>query len=217
MAFEILDEHEQGELVRKWLRANVMSIAVGIAIGLALIFGWQQWKVRQLRTAGEAALQYQAFSDATEAKRFDDAASIAAALRKDHAGSPYAVFAALGQAETAVAKGDLAAAQADLGFADANTKDKTLKSLIALRSARVLFASGDAPGALARIDGVPKADFAALANELRGDVLSKLGRTADARAAYEEALKALDPQSPGRDVVQMKLADLGLVAEKQSS
>lgn len=216
MAFEVLDEHEQGELVRKWLRANAMSIAVGIAIGLALIFGWQQWKVRQLRTQGEAALQYGAFADAVAAKRGDDAAKIAEALRKDHAGSPYAVFAALTQAETAVTKGDLAAAQSDLAFADQNAKDPALKSLIALRTARVVLASGDASAALARLDGVPKSEFSALASELRGDALVKLGRPADARSAYEEALKGLDAQAPGRDVVQMKLADLP-AAESQKS
>lgn len=216
MAFEVLDEHEQGELVRKWLRANATSIAVGIAIGLALIFGWQQWKARQTRTLGEAAMQYRAFADAAQAKRNDDAAKIAAALREDHSGSAYAVFASLGEAGQAVAGGDLVAAQAALTLAESNSKDATLKSLIALRSARVLLANGDAPGALARLDGVPKGDFAAIASELRGDVLVKLGRAADARSAYEEALKALEPQSPGRDLVEMKLADLP-AAEKQSS
>jgi predicted negative regulator of RcsB-dependent stress response len=216
MAFEVLDEHEQGELVRKWLRANAMSIAVGIAIGLALIFGWQQWKVRQVRTQGEAALQYRAFADAAAAKRDDDAVKIAEALRKDHAGSPYAVFAALAQAEAAVNKGDLAAAQADLAFADQNAKDPALKSLIALRVARVTLATGDAAAALARIDGVPKTDFSALASELRGDALARLGRHADARAAYEDALKSLDAQAPGRDIVQMKLGDLP-AAESQKS
>jgi len=39
MAFDVLDEHEQGELVQKWLRENAMSIAIGIALGLILIFG----------------------------------------------------------------------------------------------------------------------------------------------------------------------------------
>ena len=208
MAFEVLDEHEQGEMVRKWLRSNAMSIAVGIAIGLALIFGWQQWKARQVRSQGEAALQYRAFNDALLAKRDEDAAKIADAIRSGHPSSPYAVFAALSQAEAAVLKGDLAAAQSDLAFADKNAADPVLKSLIALRAARVALAGGDAAAALARIDGVPKTQFTALASELRGDALARLGRHADARAAYEEALKTLDPMAPGREIVQMKLGDL---------
>lgn len=216
MAFEVLDEHEQGELVRKWVRDNWVSIAVGIAIGLSLIFGWQQWKVRQSNTQAEAAMQYRAFADAMEAGRQDDAAAIAEALRKNHSGSPYAVFASLGEAEKAVARGDLAAAQANLASADANTKDATLKALIALRAARVLLAAGDASAALTRIDGMSKQGFTAQASELRGDALARLGRSADARSAYEEALKALEPMSPGRDLLEMKLGDLP-AAEQQNS
>lgn len=161
-------------------------------------------------------MQFRAFADAMEAGREDDATKIADALRSNHAGSPYVVFASLEQAEKAVAKGDLAAAQAALAVADANTKDSTLKALVALRMASVLLANGDASGALARIDGMSKTDFVALASELRGDALTRLGRSADARSAYEEALKALDPMSPGRDLIEMKLGDLP-DAEKQNS
>ncbi len=217
MAFEVLDEHEQGEVVRKWLRANVMSIAIGIGIGLAMIFGWQQWKSREQRGQAQAALQYDAFAKAVQEERVDDAATIGAALRKDHAKSPYAVFTALRQAEVAVGKGDLKAAGADLAWADEAAGAPALKSIIALRRARVAFAEGDAQAALDFADRVAKTDFMAITNELRGDALAKLGRTDDARAAYEQALGALDAQAPGRDVVQMKLIDLPASAEKQNS
>lgn len=217
MAFEVLDEHEQGELVRKWLRDNAMSIIVGIAIGLLLIFGWQQWKSRELRTQGEAAIQYKAFTDAVDAKRDEDATKIAEALRKDHAKSPYAVFTALRQAEVAVVKGDLKAAATDLAWASEASGDPALKALVALRRARVALADGNAEAALGFADGVPKTDFTATASELRGDALAKLGRHDDARSAYEETLKSLDPQAPGRDVVQMKLGDLPVAAEKKNS
>lgn len=217
MAFEVLDEHEQGEVVRKWLRANAMSIAIGIGIGLALIFGWQQWKSREQRGQAEAALQYEAFAKAVQEERVDDAAKIGEALRKDHAKSPYAVFTALRQAEVAVGKGDLKAAEADLAWASGVASAPPLKSIIALRRARVAYADGNAEAALAFTDSVAKTDFTAITSELRGDALAKLGRHADARAAYEQALGALDAQAPGRDIVQMKLIDLPAAAEKQNS
>ena len=84
MAFDVLDEHEQGELVQKWLRENAMSIAIGIALGLLLIFGWQQWKAHRARHAADASAQYQALVDAFDAKRNDDAKTLAEALRKDY-------------------------------------------------------------------------------------------------------------------------------------
>ena len=213
MAFEVLDEHEQGELVRKWLHTNAMSIFIGIAIGLLLIFGYQQWKARELRTQSEAASQFAAFSDAVEAKRSDDANRIAEALRKDYAKSAFASFSALRQAEVSVGKADLKAASDDLEWASQSTSNGALKSLIALRQARLSLADGKADAALAQLDQIAKTDFPALASELRGDALAKLGRAADARAAYAEALSQLDAQSPDRAYVEMKQSDLP-VADK---
>ena len=155
MAFEVLDEHEQGELVRKWLRANTFSILVGIGIGLLLIFGYQQWQARTAQTRGEAAMQFESFVEAVDAERHDDAKRIAQTLREEFAKSPYAVFASLSEADSAVSKGDLAAAGAALEQAAQLASDPTVKSLIAIRQARVKLALDDADGArLACVDAV---------------------------------------------------------------
>lgn len=217
MAFEVLDEHEQGELVRKWLHTNAMSIAIGIVVGLLLIFGYQQWKARELRTLSEAALQYSAFTEAVDAKRPDDAARIAETLRKDYAKTAFATLTALRQAAVQVEKGDLAAASADLDWASQSAGNDAMKSLIALRQARVSLAKGDAEVALGKLDQVAKADFPAQASELRGDALAKLGRNDDARLAYAEALTHLDEQSPERAYVEMKQGSLPVAVEQKKS
>ncbi len=222
MAFEVLDEHEQGELVRKWLRTNAMSIAIGVTIGLLLIFGYKQWKARELRSHSEAAVQFDAFSQAVDAKRADDAKRIAEVLRKDYAKSAFSSFAALRQAEVAVGDGHLDAAQADLEWANQSASERALNALIALRQARLDLANDKADAALARLDKIDKADFSAIASELRGDAFAKLGRSADARAAYAEALSNLDAQSPDRAFVEMKQSDLpatdvAVPAEKKKS
>lgn len=217
MAFEVLDEHEQGELVQKWLKTNAMSIVIGIAVGLILIFGYQQWKARELRTLSEAAVQYSAFTEAVEAKRIDDAAKIAETLRKDYPKTAFATFAAMRQAALQVEKGDLTAASGDLDWASKSAGNEAMKSLIALRQARLSLASGDAEVALSKLDQVAKADFPAQASELRGDALAKLGRNEDARLAYAEALTHLDPQSPERDYVEMKQGNLPALAEQKKS
>jgi predicted negative regulator of RcsB-dependent stress response len=59
------------------------------------------------------------------------------------------------------------------------------------------------------VDTLPKDSYASIAGELRGDILAKLGRTDDARKAYQDALSHLDAQAPNRSFVQMKLDDLG--------
>jgi predicted negative regulator of RcsB-dependent stress response len=208
MAFEVLDEHEQGELVQKWLRENAMSIVIGIVLGLLLIFGWQQWKVRQARVAAQAAAQYQALVDAQVADRTDDALTIADSLRHDYPDSAYAVFAAMRQADMANAGGDLKSAATDLEWAQEHAKTPALKALATINLARAKLGHNEADAALKLVDGLPKGDYTAIAADLRGDILVKLSRTDDARAAYQDALSHLDAQAPNRTFVQMKLDNL---------
>lgn len=40
---DLLDEHEQGERVRTWLRDNAAGLIGGLALGLLLIWGWRWW------------------------------------------------------------------------------------------------------------------------------------------------------------------------------
>jgi hypothetical protein len=44
---------------------------------------------------------------------------------------------------------------------------------------------------------------------MRGDILTAAGRSAEARTAYTNALARLDPRSPYRNYVQVKLDTLG--------
>ncbi|MGH8172105.1 MAG: YfgM family protein [Rhodanobacteraceae bacterium] len=208
MAFEVLDEHEQGELVQKWLRENAMSIAIGIVLGLLLIFGWQQWKVHRVRVAAQAAATYQALIDAQVANRTDDALNIADNLRKEYPDSAYAVFAAMRQADMANAGGDLKSAATDLEWAREHAKTPVLKALATINLARAKLGQNEADAALKLVDGLPKTDYTAIAADLRGDILVKLSRNDDARAAYQDALAHLDAQSPNRTFVQMKLDNL---------
>jgi predicted negative regulator of RcsB-dependent stress response len=217
MAFEVLDEHEQGELVQKWLRENAMSMAIGVALGLVLIFGWQQWKAHRVRHAAEAATQYQALVDALGAKRVDDATVIADALRKDFPDTAYATFAAMRAADIANDKGNLKDAAADLAWAQEHAAAPALQALAGINLAKVKLASGDADAALKLVDALPKTDYVALAGELRGDILAQLGRNDDARAAYQDALAHLEQQAPNRAFVQMKLDNLASTPVAQAA
>jgi predicted negative regulator of RcsB-dependent stress response len=209
MAIELLDEHEQGEQVRKWLRDNGTAIIGGIAIGIAMIFGWQWWTRSQAERNVTAAVQYQALVEAAER---NDAAAVeqfAATLGEEYEGTPYAFLAALQRAEQAFAAGQPEAAVAALEHARATASDPATRGLVTLRLARARMAQGQAEEALALLGADDLAAYAGLAGELRGDALLSLGRADEARSAYSDALEALDAGAPSRSLVEMKLADLG--------
>lgn len=216
MAFDVLDEHEQGELVQKWLRENVFTILIGIGLGLVLIFGWQQWRAHRAQRNLEAATQFDVLVADADKKDYDAVKQIAEKLKSDYSGTAYAVLAEMRVADFAVERADLETAHAALDWAYQHAGIDALKALAGIRLARVELARTKAKDALDVLDHLPPAAYSAEVGELRGDALVALKRIDDARAAYTEALANLDPNAPDRAFVQMKLNDLAS-AEKKGS
>lgn len=213
MALDDFDEHEQGERVRQWLRQYGGVVLLGLAGGIAALAGWQYWHNRERAHAAEAQTEYQ---ELLEARTRSDSPAVEASvsrLRAEYADTAYGAFAALVQARDALDKSDYAAAEAALEWARSSTlAPPALAALVELRLAQVRFAKGDAQGALDALARVGAGLYKAPVAELRGDALSALGRVDDARAAYDEALAALESGSPQRDFVSMKRDDLGAPA-----
>ena len=216
MAFDEYDKFEQSELVQKWLRENGLSIVAGIAIGLVGIFGWQQWRNHEARNESSAAQIYKLAQVANAAGKPAIASQFTDQLMKDYPKSTYAVFAVSDRAKQQVQAKQLDKAEASLAWAESHASDPVLKSLTQVRIAQVELARDNAAAALATLDRIPATAYQGLAQELRGDVLVKLGRADDARKAYQAALAALNEQAPQRGVLQMKLDDLA-VAGKQGA
>ena len=216
MAFDAYDDYEQSERVQKWLRQNGLSIGVGIAIGLVAIFGWQQWGNHKTAHQAQAAELYKQIQDYRAAGLDSNASALIAQLQQDYADTTYAIFAASDNAQQLVRAKQLDKAQVSLDWAQSHAADPTLKALTALRSAQVQLARNKANDALATLDSIPAGSFAGLAQELRGDVLVKLGRLDDARKAYQTAVTALGKDAPQGGALQMKIDDLA-VAGKQGA
>ena len=216
MAFDVLDEHEQGELVRKWVRENWLSIVIGIGLGLILLFGWQQWRTHRASRNMDAAVQYDALSADMTKKDYDAAKAIAAKLKSDYSDSPYAVFAAMREADIATQKGDAETAYASLDWAWQHAGIDALKAAVAVDLVRVQVARGKGQEALDLLDKLPKGGFDAASAELRGDALASLGRKDEARTAYTDALAKLEPGAPNRSFLEMKLSDLGVAANTET-
>jgi predicted negative regulator of RcsB-dependent stress response len=216
MAFEEYDKYEQSELVQKWLRENGVSIIAGIAIGLVGIFGFQQWRNHQTRNEDQASQLYRQAQVAHELGKPDVASGLTDTLMKDYAKSPYTLFAVSDRAKQQLQAKQPDKARASLDWAESHAAEPSLKSLTLLRSAQVELARNDGKAALATLDSMPSGSFKGLTQELRGDVLVKLGRADEARKAYQAALLSLSDQAPQRGALQMKIDDL-VIAGKQGA
>ena len=214
MAIDDQEEYEQGEQVRIWLRNNGSSVIGGIAVGLALIAGWQWWQRKQEMHGQDAAAAYAALSETVrnhgDEKRI---ASLARSISTDYVKTTYATLAAIRFAAHQMDRGDAKAALTTLDSA-AGAAEPGLGTLLRVRAARVLLALGRPADALERVQAVQDPDYISVVDEIRGDAERALGRIDAARQDYNDALSHLPAEAPNRDVLEMKLADVGGVAPK---
>jgi len=203
-----LTEEERVEALKKWWKANSQSIIVGIALGVAIIVGWNTWQNAKLHKAQEASDLFQQLTKAVEARQNDPASKLAERIVQQHQGSLYATYASLFQAKLKVDANDFAGAKNILSDLLAAEKDTLRQNVIRLRLARAQQGLKDYDGALKTLTSVDPKDvgeFEKLFDEQKGDVFLMLNRNDDARTAYEKA-KRLGLQSP---ILDMKLANLG--------
>jgi predicted negative regulator of RcsB-dependent stress response len=212
MSIDEMDEHEQSERVREWVRKNAGSILFGIVVGLSGLVGWKYWTQHEISKAEQAQDIYRSLVEA-EAKN-DTATVDALKLRiaKDFGGSAYAVFNDLRQAKSASKKDDLKPVVEALTSAMQKTDSDVLRDLTAIRLARVKVAQGEHTVALDLIKNINAKAYLGLVAALRGDIYLAQGQKQQALTAYEQALGALDANSAQRTFVEMKRDDLQRVA-----
>lgn len=203
---ELLDEHEQSERVREWLRRNGSALIFGIALGLAAIGGWQWWQRHQAEQQSRAATQYQTAVDAIEAN--DKAAGVKIQAL------PEGIFRSLAQLD--LAKTQVQARQTEAAIATLRTiraDDPALMAIVNQRLARLLIDTKKADAALKLV-----ANADSLASlEVRGDAQLALGQRDQARDSYNKALLKAEIGTPQRRVLELKLTEAGGTPPKTES
>lgn len=204
-----IDEHEQGERVRAWLKNNGSSLITGVALGLAALGGWQWWQNQGELAKVEAASEFLAYTRASEGDQTDKALAHAAAISQNHPETPYVALVALNEAQRLQAEGKAEDAIAKLDAVPTEHLDPALAELLQLRAMRLLAGLDRHEDVLKRLDAQPLPSYPGVAGELRGDAELALGNREQARQAYEQALAALDLASPTRGIVEMKFTAAG--------
>jgi len=200
---DLLDEHEQSERVRSWVRGNALGLIGGVALGLGAIIGWQWWQGQQVQRGMAVNGRYAQVVGEYEAGRVP-ADKGRGSLESIGKGNPtLATLAAL----------QLAKAQAESGKRDdaiatlrgLHDLDPDLRAVVRQRLARLLIDAGQAKDALALLDD--ERDPAML--DARGDAELAQGDRAKAQAAYLKALALVDVADPQHQLLTLKLIEAG--------
>lgn len=214
---EYLTDQQQAERVKHWLTRNGFYMVLGVALGLAALFGWNQWQAWQGRQSAAASMRYEALADAVRGGRLDEAVAYLEGLDQDFGGSPYVDQGRLLVAKLQLDRNDSNAAADQLRRVAQDGASAEMRQIGRLRLARLLIFQEKAPEALEVLQASVLPAFAPAVHEVRGDAYYALGKTAEARGEYEQALNTdVGATVINRLLVQAKLDDLGGATSESS-
>ena len=200
---DLLNEHEQSERVRGWIRSNAIGLVGGVGLGLGAIFGWQWWQGQQTRAQMGVNARYAEVINAYEAGDVpaDKGREAIAAIGKGNPtlGTLAALQLAKAQAESGK-RDDAIATLRNLRDVDAD-----LRPIVRQRLARLLIDAGKAKEALPLLDDDKNPSML----DVRGDARFALGELALAQKDYLKALGLVDVGDPEHRLLTLKLIEAG--------
>jgi len=201
-------EEEQVEKLKAWLKENGLSIVFGIVIGVGGIGGYNYWVHVQETTAAKASGHFTQMIDALVADNGEGLQEQADILIAEHASTDYALMAHLALARNHVANAEFEQAEVALQQVVGSAAQRPLAYVARTRLAAVQLQTEQYEQALSTLAIEFPAEFAALADELRGDIFAMQGKDEEAIEAYRKAQLA-EPKPANIEFLRQKLNDLG--------
>jgi predicted negative regulator of RcsB-dependent stress response len=194
---EYMNEQEQWEYVRNWVRQNGVWLLAGVVLASAGLWGWRSWQAHREAMLLDAGTQYQQVLMAIGRNDLPGVIAAADRLAAAHPRTGYADQAQLAAARMQVEGNQIPGALARLQQVESATRDEELKLLVRLRIARLQIEQNRVDDALATLNAVQPGAFAGRYAEVRGDALLAKGDRAGALKAYREAQAAQAVQAAG--------------------
>jgi predicted negative regulator of RcsB-dependent stress response len=214
MAYE--SEQEQVEALKQWWRDNGTALMLGLALGLAALFGWRYWSDQQNARAEQASITYELLLNALQNNRVEEAIEVGERIMADHENSAYAVLSALLLGRLGVERENFADAKGKLEWAKQHADTPALKQIASERIARILLYEGQPDQAWNELSaaGVTGAEGF---YEVKADILAAQGKIDEAREMYGKAIREAQESSLDARALQLKHDNLAPSAPPAAS
>jgi predicted negative regulator of RcsB-dependent stress response len=202
------EEQERIAELKAWWEDNRWYVLGAIVAALAAFAGFRGWQYWTASQEADAAAMFRPVTEAAKNKDGKRLAASAQELAAKHRGSFYASEAALLVAKDAFDAANLDEARKQLEWVMNNGVEEH-RGVARMRLAAVLMDQKKYEDALRTLDGNTDPAFAAMAADLRGDVMLAQGRMDEARSAYKVAVEKAGPRNPVKGIAETKLQALG--------
>ncbi len=205
-----LEEQEQiDQLKHFWAQyGNLITWALIVVLGgFASWNGWNWWQRSQ---SIKAAALYDEIERAAGARDAEKIERALADMKHKFGGTSFAAQGAMLAAQSLFEAGKPDGAKAALSWVADSGSDDSYKAVARLRLAGVYLQAQAYDEALKVLEAPMPDAYTALAADRRGDVLMAQGKAGEAKAQYQKAWDAMSDRTEYRQLVQVKLASLGV-------
>ncbi|MGM9488406.1 YfgM family protein [Ideonella sp. YS5] len=212
-----LQEQEQLDELKAFWKQYGNLITWGLTLVLAAFAALNGWNWWQRDQGAKAGAMFDELDRAVQSANAEQAGRVFNDMKERYSRTAYTAQAGLLAAKLQADKGQGDAAQASLAWVAEHAADDEYKSLAHLRLSTLLLDKKAYDEALKEVDQVKSPEFAALADDRRGDILMAQGKKDEAVKAFQAAWKAMNEQLDYRRVVESKLTSLGAAPEAAAS
>lgn len=213
-----MSDDEQTQKLKSFVQRYGSPILIGVLLALCIFFGWQWYQKRHHAQNFNLTAQYQTLL--TQAQSVQDKKQYQALLAagdKIILADPNSVQALQTQlvlAQAAFNQNDLATANKYLSQAqNSKVDDQGLIAVAKLRLAYTQQAQNQLDQALKTLDSIQLEAFIPSVQEAKGDIYVAKNQPDLAKKAYQQAWDVLVKRQQPRELLQMKLANLGVLVE----
>lgn len=204
----LLSQEEQDERAKQWLKDNGIALAVGVALGLGAVFGYNQYKANLLVQAELASQLYDELNTQYTQSELADISQAVTTLKTEHASSSYAAKAVLLRAKQ-LSVSDLPSAAQELQWVADNASEAGLRHAARIRLAKVKVAMGELTQASQIASQLPYDGFDSYYYEILADIATKNEDVEAARDYYQQAISSLGSSNTGYNaILKLKMTKL---------
>jgi predicted negative regulator of RcsB-dependent stress response len=205
-----LEEQEQlDQLKHFWAQyGNLITWALIVVLGA--FAAWNGWNYWQRTQAAKAASLYDEIERAADARDAEKVERALTEMKNSFGRTTYAAQGGLLAAQSLFEAGKVDGALSALAWVAEKAIDPSYQAVARLRLAGVHIEAKAFEEALKVLEAPVPAPFDPLVADRRGDVLMAQGKGDDAKAQYRKAWDGLNDRAEYRQLVQVKLASLGV-------